>query len=255
MTRACDATGGWLTSGHTLAIVMASSACVHTGCGNGSVPPESIASVVVAPGSHEGVSLSNKSNWRKVAPEQKTTPLISALLDRDLEHFKNLLNAGADPNDWDEYGRNAVIVAAGIPDSQHWLQDVLAHGGNPNLIAPDSVKRVALLGGGLAPLHMAASQPNNELNVRLLVEAGADVNAATAYGMTPLGIAIDGRLFEVAAYLVRHGANPDAKGTGGYIIRETIRLIGGEDDAFALPPEDESSLAYLRETIAAVGEN
>jgi ankyrin repeat protein len=88
-------------------------------------------------------------------------------------------------------------------------------------------------------------------NVRLLVEAGADVNAANAYGMTPLALAVDSSLFEVASYLVEHGANPNTKCSGGVTVRELLDDIASDDYPFILSPEEANSLKYLREQLAA----
>lgn len=181
-----------------------------------------------------------------------TTPLFRSIIDRNEEQFKQLLDEGANPNEWDKYGRNAVTVAADVPNSQLWIQHLLAHGGDPDARAPESIKAVPLLGGGFAPLHIAASEEDCMINVRLLVEAGADVNATNAYGMTPLALAVDSGLFEVAIYLVEHGANPNVKCTGGFSVRETLDYIVSDDYGSVLSSEDADSLKYLREQIAAL---
>ena len=58
------------------------------------------------------------------------------------------------------------------------------------------------------PLQMAAEQGHLDI-VRYLVEAGADVNAATSVArgeVTPLRYAIDNEDYQMVQYLIDHGA-------------------------------------------------
>ncbi len=62
--------------------------------------------------------------------------------------------------------------------------------------------------GGLTALHYAARQGNMS-TVQALVEAGADVDKASPGDRTsPLLIAVINGHFDIAAYLLEHGANP-----------------------------------------------
>jgi ankyrin repeat protein len=54
-------------------------------------------------------------------------------------------------------------------------------------------------------LHAAASEGQNEI-VELLIHAGADVNAKTDIGETPLDGAIGNKHSEIAALLRKHGS-------------------------------------------------
>lgn len=59
---------------------------------------------------------------------------------------------------------------------------------------------------GMTPLVLAVQQGHLDV-VRLLVEAGADVNLREQYtGMTPLEAALDREDEEMADYLIEHGA-------------------------------------------------
>jgi hypothetical protein len=222
------------------------------GCSGSTTPMTHVGSSEPAAQDPDGLNESESgasAGWRRVTPEHTTTPLIAALLDRDEARFRKLLSEGANPNEWDQFGRNAVIVASGIPNSRTWLQQILVKGGNPNARAPESIESKPLLGGGFAPLHMATSIAENQSNIRMLVEAGADVNEKDAYGMTPLGHAIDARFFDVAAYLISVGANPDDAGVGGVLIRDQIGWFGNTDDFWPILPEEKKNLDILRETL------
>lgn len=68
--------------------------------------------------------------------------------------------------------------------------------------------------GGLTALHFAARQGALR-TVQALVESGANVNAASADGTTPLVIATINGQFDLAKYLLDHGAEPNAAGASG----------------------------------------
>jgi ankyrin repeat protein len=63
--------------------------------------------------------------------------------------------------------------------------------------------------GGMTALSFAAREGRLEA-ARLLIDAGADVNAREANGITPLVMAITNRHTPVAALLLARGADPDA---------------------------------------------
>lgn len=62
---------------------------------------------------------------------------------------------------------------------------------------------------GKTPLHQAAYGGNTEI-ARLLIEQGANVNAADKYGITPLMNACDGGFVETARLLIEQGADVNA---------------------------------------------
>ncbi len=139
-------------------------------------------------------------------------------------------NASPGPDQRDQ--RSALMIAVTLPDSR-LLRALIAkgadvnrlHGGITPLIAatrdsyqgrPEAVTtllangadaRVADSAGNL-PLHHAArcAEP---IVAALLLDAAADVNAVSGEGATALGIACAGANWEVATFLIEHGAKPD----------------------------------------------
>jgi ankyrin repeat protein len=63
---------------------------------------------------------------------------------------------------------------------------------------------------GDTPLHIASFEGNRHA-VRLLVEAGADVNAKGDLSTSPLYYAVSGHHVQVAELLLQYGADPDAE--------------------------------------------
>jgi ankyrin repeat protein len=86
-------------------------------------------------------------------------------------------------------------------------------------------------GGGLTALVFAARQGDLE-TVKVLVDAGADVNQVTQYGWSPLLTATQNRYYKVASFLLDHGANPNIANKGGwtplYIATDNRNIEGGD---------------------------
>jgi ankyrin repeat protein len=135
-----------------------------------------------------------------------------------------LLDHGADVNAVSKEGRTALLIAAHRPSSTAVVRMLMSKGADPHV-------RDAL--GGSA-LMMAAETGNVEL-MRLLVDNGADVNAAAAAlygfprfgrvpeglanlpagatGLTPLIIAAENGHAEAVRYLLAKGADPKRRTT------------------------------------------
>jgi uncharacterized protein len=134
-------------------------------------------------------------------------------------------------------GQTALMFAARAGHADI-VATLLAHGAQPNVatpvgrepnfIAPNSMRgfgfgvgiirggvpadrgRRDQRPGGLTPLHYAARENRVEA-ARLLVEAGADVNALEANDMTPLLMAIANNGMATAHYLLAHGGAVNAQ--------------------------------------------
>jgi ankyrin repeat protein len=90
--------------------------------------------------------------------------------------------------------------------------------------------------GGYTPLHVAAGLGNMTM-VAFLAENGANLNAKDPRG-TPLGAAVLQGQLEVVKFLIGHGADVNAGDEGGYRPIDRIGLIGNwyarHDDIFIL---------------------
>ena len=86
-------------------------------------------------------------------------------------------------------------------------------------------------GGGLTALVYAAREGDLD-TVRVLVEAGAEVNQVTNYGWTPLLTATQNRNYKIAQFLLENAANPNIANKGGwtplYIATDNRNIEGGD---------------------------
>ena len=113
--------------------------------------------------------------------------------------------------------RGAAAAATAEVDAQDQSGDAAA---NPRLD-----------GGGLTSLVFAARQGDLD-SVKVLVEAGADVNQVTQYGWSPLLTATQNKYYKAGAYLLDHAANPNIANKGGwtplYIATDNRNIEGGD---------------------------
>ena len=128
------------------------------------------------------------------AEDRGATPLYFAVRRGHLAVARLLLERGAEINVGSNYWGDVLTIATG-KQRVDLMTLLLAHGANPNsTFHGESVLHVAVKFGCLAC-------------VKLLVEAGADVNAPT-YDFdtrTPIHLAIRYGYPEVAGYLLAHG--------------------------------------------------
>jgi ankyrin repeat protein len=154
------------------------------------------------------------------------TPLSHAVSNNNIEIVKLLLAAKADPN---AYGSRGTPLFCALMDSRPGIAKVLrAAGADLSKPAPSSLRRAAGSGredvvklmlkakvtpnpirrGGIdSPLH-AACRGGHISMVRLLLKAGADVNAivnSMKGNMTPMSIAKSNGSTAIAELLQKHG--------------------------------------------------
>ncbi|UTY56241.1 ankyrin repeat domain-containing protein [Massilia sp. erpn] len=159
--------------------------------------------------------------------QKNMTPLIWALTARNIEGMRALLQAGADPNQsvGPELQFHPVWLAAGM-DTPEPLRVLLDFKGNPN---------ARHKGYEFNALMHAIMQLEN---VKLLVKAGADVNAADQTGEPVALSAASLAQYEVVIYLLEHG------------FRNNLPLLAWEVNDRPLSPDFEpkrqKALALLK---------
>lgn len=147
-------------------------------------------------------------------PKFGNTLLMLTVGNQHYNSCKILLEMGADPNKHDSYtGSTALIDAAGIEnyqgDNTRFLKLLLAHGADPN--EEETGKRQEGNTTRKNPLLFACSDVNQFVSpiakVRVLVEAGANVNYKNEFNMTPLRKSLINEHYDVVLYLIRNGVN------------------------------------------------
>ena len=170
----------------------------------------------------KAVEVGDTSSIRKEVKEHKINPdyqesqfgktlLMVSTINSHYNSVKVLLELGADPNLKDKYrGSSAMTDASGNNDPKY-LKLLLIHKGNPNALEDASVKegdlvRETALNKAINPLD-----ENGLQKVKLLVEAGADINYSNegkpAYTKLPISDAITADKMDIVLYLLKHGAD------------------------------------------------
>lgn len=150
---------------------------------------------------------------------QQSTPLLAAAGANDLASMRLLLEHGADANDADIFGMTPLIEAAGN-GSVKAIEMLLARGANVNAVSKTeinpSVKNGAIALGNFTALLVAAPASGPEV-IKVLLDAGAKVDALDVRKMTPLmaAIATDHADPRVVKMLLDRGADPNRKDREG----------------------------------------
>jgi ankyrin repeat protein len=105
--------------------------------------------------------------------------------------------------------------------------------------------------GGLTPLLFAAREGDLE-TVKVLLEAGVDVNQTSEYGWTSLLAATQNRWYRLGVYLLEHGANPNIANEGGwnplYLATDNRNIEAGD---YPTRKPDMDHLDYIKRLLAA----
>lgn len=153
----------------------------------------------------------NKSLLSFREPKFGQTMLQLAVKTEKYKSVETLLDLGADPNMQDKYdGSSPMMESAKIynettggPDSRY-LKLLLKHGGDPN--AEEKTPRRIGNGSRNTPLLNACSSGVLEY-VKILVDAGANVNYANKFGENIVYRAISSRNPDIVIYLLEKGAD------------------------------------------------
>ncbi len=151
------------------------------------------------------------------------------------------------------YGLAGIIVKQASPESQKQVKEeiataraVLERYPLPKVPAPSKKQW-----GGLTPLIFAARE-GDLATVKLLLDAGANVNEMSEFGWTPLLVATQNRYYQLGAYLLKDGANPNLANDGGWnplYIATDNRNIGSGDYPVRKPDMDH--LDFIKLLLAA----
>lgn len=125
---------------------------------------------------------------------QKCTPLSWAATNGQAQSVRVLHEHGADINAKDDNGWAPIMIAA-LECHAETVRELIAAGADPDYL--DGFK------GQGTPLTIACEKPNALPTVRVLVDAGADINASkNPSGYTPLHRAAEYGDEEVVSYLI-----------------------------------------------------
>lgn len=163
-----------------------------------------------------------------------STMLNAATMADDLDTIRLMIDAGVDVNAAPATGFSPLIAASYQGDSEA-VRLLLAKGARVNAVAaapglfrPDNPKSGPLALANVTALLGAA--PTNYETVKLLVDAGADVNARDGRNMTPLMLATatDHQDRRVIQLLIDRGADATLQSSVGETARDWARKTAAE---------------------------
>lgn len=163
-------------------------------------------------------------------PKGANAELISAIDNEEVKSARSLLSLGADPNAEDGNGVSALLHAVGT-GNESLVRLLVERGADVTRKSPDGATPLELAlrnrdpritrlilsrypDKGTAGLLEAARKGDRDA-LKLLLEGGANVNAAGEMGETPLMIAAGAGQIETVRFLLEKGADPrlaDKKG-------------------------------------------
>lgn len=133
-----------------------------------------------------------------------STPLHGAVQRGSMNIAKLFIENGADVNAMDGAGWTPLTGAA--LSGVEMVEYLLSSGADVNpQKRSKQLKSAGIKGSIITPLHMAARHGQTE-TVALLIEKGADVNAANAEGATPIHLAVNDGRIELVKTLLDQGA-------------------------------------------------
>lgn len=168
-------------------------------------------------GADPNVAITTAFEFEGETVQAGSTALMAALAKKQSENARILIENGADVNAKTENGVAALTIAAVAGDHLS-VKALLDKGADPKAkTTKDFVsKGMPVFEGGDAML--AAGDGGNAECLRLLIEAGGDVNSANTVGATPLMAAATKGHLEAVKFLVEHGADVNGKTTKKFMI-------------------------------------
>lgn len=150
--------------------------------------------------------------------EKNATALFWAMRKDNIKGFAKLLELGADPNVvFDDSG--SIIHWAAKNENYQYLKLVLDNGGNANLVAGSMFKQTPLF-----ETIGIFGEIGNTPALRLLLDAGADVNAKRSNGDFPVLVAANFGRFDIVYELLAAGADYKVTNNNGQNLVSVIAL-------------------------------
>eukprot|EP00127_Corallochytrium_limacisporum_P006196 Clim_evm13s221 gene=Clim_evmTU13s221 len=181
----------------------------------------------------------------------KGTPIADAIRSGHQSVVDYLLSVGAQLPPRESFGQitdsmdaSALLLIAATKNDTIRMRELLRAGVDPS--APDYDRRTAL--------HLAAAEGNMDC-CKILVEAGADINAKDRWGGTPLRDAQSGQHNAVKEYLMGHGAEEDVQeapfvshppSADGLTLSDPTLSNDGEGSTHTINAEAENDNLYER---------
>jgi ankyrin repeat protein len=149
------------------------------------------------------------------------TPLTEAIVYHDYDLVKELLDAGANPNDTTENGATPLWLAVGNDDTAI-LSLLLAH-------HPKMQPRPPM--GGMSSLVENAVFSNAVNSLKILYEHGLSLQTINSKGQSLLNVAAQKNNMEAAAFLLKHGLNPNNQDS---ILKDTPLTSAISNESIAM---------------------
>jgi len=189
-----------------------------------------------------------------VLPEGET-PLMLASRTSGVEAVRLLIEHGAKVNVVERWQGQTPLMYAAANDRSEVAAALIAAGADINVRTPrnglperkPAVRYfVEIPLAGLTPL-MFAARHGAVATLRVLIRAGADINAKTPEGFSPVVIALDNLHFDAAKVLVEAGASADGGGLYAVVeARNRVNYVG----EYQVPTGAESSLELLKSMLS-----
>src|ERR1700733_12792896 len=188
------------------------------------------------------------------ATTEGETALMTVARTGNVEAAKVLLSHGADVNSKEQWRQQTPLMWAVAESHPEMAQELIAHGADVNArqvkwnwerqITKEPREKWMPL-GGLTPLFFAARQGCLDCS-RILMKAGAEINAADPNNISPVLMATINGHYDVAAFLLDKGADPNiADETGRTALYAAVDMHTMPESNRPSPRETDNKLSSM----------